>query len=48
MSRNAEDGYKLYEKLLRKGISLVLMKEPHINAETYKKAMSNQIALTGD
>lgn len=48
MSRNAEDGYKLYEKLFRKGISLVFLKEPHINTETYKKAMSNQIALTGD
>lgn len=48
MSRNAEDGYKLYEKLFRKGISLVFLKEPHINTETYKKAMSNQITLTGD
>lgn len=48
MSRNAEDGYKLYEKLFRMGISLVFLKEPHINTETYKKAMSNQIALTGD
>ena len=48
MSRNAEDGYKLYEKLFHKGISLVFLKEPHINTETYKKAMSNQICLTGD
>ena len=48
MSRDAEDGYKLYEKLFRKGISLVFLKEPHINTETYKKAMANQIALTGD
>lgn len=48
MSRNAEDGYKLYERLFRKGISLVFLKEPHINTDTYKKAVSNQIALTGD
>lgn len=48
MSRDAEDGYKLYEKLFHKGISLVFLKEPHINTETYKKAMANQIALTGD
>ncbi len=48
MSRNAEDGYTLYEKLFREEISLVFLKEPHINTETYKKAMSNQIALTGD
>lgn len=48
MSRDAEDGYKLYEKLFHKGISLVFLKEPHINTETYQKAMANQIALTGD
>ena len=48
MRRNAEDGYKLYEKLFRKGISLVFLKEPHINTDTYKKAVSNHIALTGD
>lgn len=48
MSRNAEDGYTLYEKLFREGISLVFLKEPHINTETYKKAMTNQISLTGD
>jgi len=48
MSRDAGDGFGLYEGLYRKGISLVFLKEPHINTETYKKAMSNQIALTGD
>lgn len=48
MSRNAEEGYTLYEKLFREGISLVFLKEPHINTETYKKAMTNQISLTGD
>lgn len=48
MSRNAEDGYKLYEELFGKGVSLVFLKEPHINTETYKKAMANQITLTGD
>lgn len=48
MSRNAEEGYELYERLFHEGISLVFLKEPHINTETYKKAMSNQVALTGD
>ncbi len=48
MSRDAENGYNLYEKMFRKGVSLVFLKEPHINTETYKKAMANQIALTGD
>lgn len=48
MSRNAEEGFQLYEKLFYRGISLVFLKEPHINTDTYKKAMADQIALTGD
>lgn len=48
MSRNAEEGFQLYEELFRKGINLVFLKEPHINTETYKKAMGNQLNMTGD
>lgn len=48
MSRNAEEGFKLYEELYRRDVSLVFLKEPHINTETYKKAVANQIGLTGD
>ena len=48
MSRNAEDGFKLYEELFNKDVSLVFLKEPHINTETYRKAMNNQISMTGD
>lgn len=48
MSRDSEDGFRLYESLFRRNVSLVFLKEPHINTETYKKAMANQIALTGD
>lgn len=47
MSRNAEEGFTLYEKLFHDGINLVFLKEPHINTETYKKAMQSQIELTG-
>lgn len=47
MSRNAEEGYLLYEDLLRKGVELVFLKEPHINTATYKRAIQNQIELTG-
>ena len=47
MSRNAEDGYRLYEKLYTSGINLVFLKEHHIDTETYKKALSGRIALTG-
>ncbi|MCD7883121.1 MAG: recombinase family protein [Lachnospiraceae bacterium] len=48
MSRNAEEGFQLYEELFHKEVSLVFLKEPHINTETYKKAIGNQISLTGD
>lgn len=47
MSRNAEEGYALYEDLYRKGVQLVFLKEHHIDTETYKKALSGSIAMTG-
>lgn len=48
MSRDAEEGFKLYEELFHRGVSLVFLKEPHINTDTYKKAMQNQVGMTGD
>ena len=47
MSRNADEGFKLYEDLYSKGVELVFLKEPHINTSTYKKALQNNIAMTG-
>ena len=47
MSRNAEIGFQVYQELYDKGIELVFLKEPHINTETYKKALSNNIEMTG-
>ena len=47
MSRNAKEGFLLYEELFYKGIELVFLKEPHINTEVYHKAISNRIQLTG-
>ena len=47
MSRNADEGFKLYEELYNMGINLVFLKEPHINTETYKRALSNQVQMTG-
>ena len=46
MSRNAEEGFKLYQELFDKGVELVFIKEQHINTNTYKKALSNNIELT--
>ena len=47
MSRNADEGFELYEKLYYNGIELVFLKEPHINTATYKKALETNIQLTG-
>ena len=47
MSRNAEQGFELYQDLFNKGVNLVFIKEPHINTDTYKKALSNNIGMTG-
>lgn len=47
MSRNADDGFELYEELYNKGVELIFIKEPHINTTTYKKAICNNIELTG-
>lgn len=47
MSRNAEEGFVMYEKLFNQGISLVFLKEPHINTDTYKKALQGGIPTTG-
>lgn len=47
MSRNAEDGFDIYKKLFSDDVELVFLKEPHINTSTYKKAMENNITLTG-
>jgi len=47
MSRNADEGFALYEELYNKGVELVFLKEPHINTATYKKAIENNISMTG-
>ena len=47
MSGNAEAGFAEYERLYNMGVVLVFLKEPHINTETYKKALENNVQLTG-
>ena len=46
MSRNAEEGFKLYEELYSKNIDLIFLKEPQINTTTYKAAKERAIPLT--
>lgn len=47
MSRDAEEGFALYEKLYAEGVTLIFLKEPHINTDTYKQALSVGIPKTG-
>ena len=46
MSRNAAEGFALYEELFGKGIELVFLKERHIDTATYKKAISQNLSMT--
>lgn len=45
MSRNAVDGFELYQKLYHDNIELVFLKERHIDTVTYKQAMERQIGV---
>lgn len=47
MSRNAEEGFVVYEDLFNKGVELIFLKEQHINTSTYKKALTNNVEMTG-
>lgn len=43
MSRNADEGFALYQDFFNRGIELVFLKEPQINTATYREAMEHQI-----
>ena len=47
MSRNAEEGFQLYQELFNAGIELVFLKEAYINTATYKKSLETAIPMTG-
>lgn len=46
MSRDAEEGFKVYKELYEKGINLIFLKESTLNTDNFRKTM--QIALTGE
>lgn len=48
MSRNASEGFAIYEELFKKGVELVFLKEHYIDTVTYKKAWEGGVALTGE
>ena len=47
MSRNAEEGFALYKELYGRNVSLVFLKEPHINTDVFREAAKNSVPLTG-
>lgn len=48
MSGNAVDGFAAYQELYNRGVNLVFIKERHIDTDTYKKALQNNIKMTGN
>ncbi len=48
MSRNADEGIKLYLELFDKGIGLVFLKEGYINTDVYKDSIRQTIDATGN
>ena len=48
MSRNAEEGFKLYEELFHRRVNLIFLKEPHINTSTYQEAIDNKLKISID
>lgn len=47
MSRDADEGFKLYEELYNKGVRLIFIKEPHLDTDTYKETLKSNISMTG-
>ena len=47
-ARDSDRGVALYFELYDKQISLVFLKEPHINTEVYREALQRQVTLTGE
>lgn len=50
MSRNAAEGFNLYQALFAAGVELEFIKEPHINTAVYRDNLNKQIETikTGD
>lgn len=43
MSRNADEGFKLYEELFTQGVKLIFLKEPYINSDVYQGRLNAQV-----
>ena len=47
MSRNAEEGFAVYQELFSKNVNLEFIKEPQVNTSTFRKALRTAVPLTG-
>lgn len=47
MSRNAEEGFRLYQELFDAGINLMFIKEPHLNTSVFREALEDKVQMTG-
>lgn len=47
MSRNAEEGFAVYQALFNKGVNLIFLKESTLNTSNFKQAMQSKVELTG-
>ncbi len=47
MSRDAREGFALYQELYDRGIDLRFIKEPYLDTETYRQALQTKVAMTG-
>ena len=45
MSRDADEGFQVYEELFNLGVNLIFLKEPHINTSVYREAGEKQIEV---
>jgi len=45
MSRDADEGFAMYEDLFHKDVNLFFIKEPHINTDTYRQAIENKLQI---
>lgn len=47
MSRDASDGFAMYQELYNRNITLVFLREPHINTDVFRDAARNSVPMTG-
>lgn len=50
MSRDAEEGFRVYKDLYEKGVNMIFLKESTLNTDVFRKAMESQVQTmnTGD